>query len=241
MAHGSEHLCHTCGKPMRAVQTHHRDRTTVDDECGNPACPDGPGGLMTLRQWNKETGEVIKRTKFWDEDTADEMVKGRPSQNEENVEAVAKAFIEAANRQFQTAYDRFDPGPKHSRDEAGYDCKIVATGGKYCLKLQVTRALSREIYWEQAKNDKREQRMTIAESVDWIHQAVENKASRASPCIALVIDGLDVPAIGIFADGAAVARHEETFEAQGWHSIWVIGHFGLRHLGGNCELKPKKV
>lgn len=230
------HLCDACGRSMRAVPMQHRDGTiTTSYECGDFTCSAGPGGVMTFSErGQKDT--AVSRTKFWGNGSFHDMSKGRPSQNEGNVEPVAKAFIAAANRQFGTDYDGDDGEylSKPSRKEGGYDCVIWSKRRKHQLKLQVTRALPEDIYRKQGEQGERAVMGTTADAVAWILTAIAKKASRASPCIALVIDGIDVPSIGIFADEVVMKDHREVLDAQKWHSIWVIGQFGLRHLGGRC-------
>ncbi len=154
--------------------------------------------------------------------------------NEANVPVVAAAFVAAANRQFGTDFTSYEIIPRVAAYEEGHDCVAISTTHGN-LKLQVTRALQSDHYADQAKRGKRDSINTTTESVRWIIQAVERKRTRSAPDIALVIDGLDVAPIGIFADAAAVEQHRDFLNGQSWHSIWIMGHFGLRYLKPSIE------
>jgi len=154
--HVDHPLCDACGQPRRAVPTEHRDGSvTLSYECHNAECSMGHGGLMTVRQVRKNTGDIVAHTKFWDLETFREFSSGRPSQNEENVRAVAEAFIKAANSQFEKCYAGYKIVPPVRAHKDKYDCIAVSTVHD-SLKLQITRALPSRHYENQARLGRRD-------------------------------------------------------------------------------------
>ncbi len=218
---------------MRKVpMIHSNGNISYSYDCIYSKCVYGTSGWLTIRSQQKDTGEVTSVTKFLDNRNFIHEVIGNPSKNESNVRGVAKAFMDAVNRQYRTQYDEYRNEPESSLDERGYDCEIHSTQKKYSLRIQVTRALPSEIYQEQYKQHKRQIAPTIHEACHWIMEAIRKKASRASSDIALVIDGVDAPFIAIKTDLEVLLKNQAGLNAQKWHSIWVIGPAGARHLAG---------
>jgi hypothetical protein len=206
--------------------------TTYSQECTNRDCPDGPSGLFTERVRNKSTGRVVSTTQVRDAASFRHAAQGDPSKNETNVEAVARTLMAAANRQYGTQYDQFVAGPSGALAERGFDCEIVASQAGYRLRLQVTRALPPEVYREQQEQHERQLSGTFSAAGEWVMDAVLRKEVKASPDVALVIDGVDAPFLRMFSDPADSAEKQARLEAQAWHSIWVVGHSGAKHLAG---------
>jgi hypothetical protein len=173
---------------------------------------------------------IASQTDFMVNDGFLETTMGPPSQGEGNVSRVARWFIDTANRSFGTDYYDLKPVSCSARDEAGYDCILCSRSGKN-LRLQVTRALPPAVYRGQSQRGSREVKVKFDEAATWILSAIERKASKASPDVALVIDATDSPGLGFITDGIARRRICDD-EPLGWHSIWVVGPFGLRHIGG---------
>ena len=212
---------------------HHGDgATTYSQECANKACADGPFGLLTIRQCNSDTGRAVSATKYHDTQMFTHAAYGDPSKNEANVEPVARTFMDAANREFGTSYTEYDPSPTDARDELGYDCEVRSMREQYSLKLQVTRALPSCVYQEQQSKHNLYITKSVEEVAAWLMHAIERKASRASPEIALVLDGVEAPFLGFLTDLEVSAKNQTILKRQRWHSIWVVGSAGARRLSG---------
>ena len=230
----SNERCFACRKPMRKVpMIHGNGNISYSYDCIDPKCVYGTSGLFTIRYLQKDTGKVTSVTKFFSNKSFMHEVVGNPSKNESNVRGIAKAFMDAVNRQYKTQYDEYRNEPESSLDERGYDCEIHSTQKKYSLRIQVTRALPSEIYQEQYKQQKRQIAPTTHEACHWIMKAIRKKTSRASPDIALVIDGIDAPFTAIATDLEVLFKNQDELNMQKWHSIWIIGPAGARQLAGS--------
>jgi len=228
--------CLACGEPTRAVPMRHRDGSvTYSGECTNRQCPSGPSGIFSIRTRRGDAGQVASSTNFSDTAHWQHAADGDPSENESNVEHVAHAFMDAANRQYGTLYDKYIPGPNgpsSARDERGFDCKITSSSKGYSLKMQVTRVLPGHIYCDQRHLHLRQISGTTCMAADWIMGAVQRKEMHASRDVALVLDGVDAPFLAILTDIVVSTQNEADLARQGWHSIWVVGPAGVRRLAG---------
>lgn len=216
--------CDDCGHSLRPEQAYHRDGSvTTAFICDNPQCS-GPGGP-----------HVTSSVEWYADDGVRHRTRGKPSQNEANVPEVARAFVRFANEQFRTDY--VEPASLEHDCGAKVDC-VLSGPSSGTLMLQVTRVLPKAKYGDQAEAGHRNLRTSIHEAASWICDAVRRKRPNADPAIVLVLDGLD-GACAAFAADVDAARQLQLDESGGnWHSVWIVGAFGLRHLFGRREPKP---
>lgn len=226
MQESEQRLCRVCRKPMVQVSTEEPSAGEIY-ACHNHECPEGPGGLVTVRPVSADGG-VTSRLKDWGDGRTSEHTQGPPSTNEGNVVPVARRFIADANRQYGTDYLP-EPTVVHGLP---HDC-LVAGPDVGTAKLQITRIFDGGIYEKQRHLQHRNLDTTHVQMADRILAAIMHKSKHAHADIVLVLDGLDAMAAGFGADLIARERIKNETFADGWHSVWVVGHFGLRYLCGN--------
>lgn len=228
-----EKRCPFCGEPMTEVPIGDiGPDTTYISNCTNVRCADGPSGLLRIRTRDRDTCEPTSVTKLLEDGSFEHAAVGAPSRNEDNVEMVAKTFMDAVNREFGTSFDKYIPGPVSSRDERGYDCELLSRADNIRFRIQVTRGLPAIIYQNQAKDQRRRLDLGVQEAANWVMEAIRHKTNRASQDIALVVDGVDAPFLAIHTDIVVSAAFQTEIESQGWHSVWVVGPGGARQLAG---------